>query len=177
PIGGSILTNDISLGLKTTLAEAEEVKKRFGAAVRDADNEERFSVRTLDGRSSKEHTTEQLRQIVVPRVLETLRMAKQKIVENVPRDLVLGEVVLTGGGALLPNIEALAEDVFGLPVRVGMPNTIGGLTDAIALPQYSTAIGLVLFGASDERDAADMGRRRGGSFAHRAQKWLSDLWN
>ena len=82
-------------------------------------------------------------------------MAKQKIVENVPRDLVLGEVVLTGGGALLPNIEAIAEDVFGLPVRVGMPNTIGGLTDAMALPQYATAIGLVLFGANDERDAAD----------------------
>lgn len=177
PIGGSILTNDISLGLKTTLAEAEDVKKRFGAAVRDADNEERFGVRTLDGRSTREHTTEQLRQIVVPRVIETLRMAKQKIVENVPRDLVLGEVVLTGGGALLPNIEALAEDVFGLPVRAGMPNAIGGLTDAFTLPQYSTAIGLVLFGASDERDAADMGRRRGGSLVHRAQKWLSDLWN
>ena len=82
--------------MKTTLSEAEEVKKRFGAAVRDAGGDESFGVRTLDGRSTKEHTTEQLRQIVVPRVLETLRMAKQKIVENVPRDLVLGEVVLTG---------------------------------------------------------------------------------
>jgi cell division protein FtsA len=177
PVGGNILTNDISLGLKTTLSEAEEVKKRFGAAVRDAGGDEKFGVRTLDGRATKEHTTEQVRQIVVPRVLETLRMAKQKIVENVPRDLVLGEVVLTGGGALLPNIESLAEDVFGLPVRIGTPSTIGGLTDALALPQYATAIGLVRFGASDERDAADMGRRRGGSLVHRAQKWLSDLWN
>ena len=177
PVGGNILTNDISLGLKTTLAEAEDVKKRFGAAVRDAGNEDSFGVRTLDGRSNKDHNTEQLRQIVVPRVIETLRMAKQKIVENVPRDLVLGEVVLTGGGALLPNIESIAEDVFGLPVRVGMPNAVGGLTDAMALPQYSTAIGLVLFGANDERDAADTGRRRGGSIVHRVQKWLSDLWN
>jgi cell division protein FtsA len=177
PVGGNILTSDISLGLKTTLAEAEEVKKRFGAAVRDAGNEERFDVRTLDGRSSKEHTTEQLRHIVVPRVLETLRMAKQKIVENVPRDLVLGEVVLTGGGARLPNIEAIAEDVFGLPVRIGMPNQIGGLTDAMALPQYATAIGLVLFGANDELDAAGHNRRRGGSMVHRVTKWMSDLWN
>ncbi len=177
PVGGNILTSDISLGLKTTLAEAEEVKKRFGAAVRDAGNEERFDVRTLDGRSSKEHTTEQLRHIVVPRVLETLRMAKQKIVENVPRDLVLGEVVLTGGGARLPNIESIAEDVFGLPVRVGMPNQIGGLTDAMALPQYATAIGLVLFGANDELDAAGHNRRRGGSMVHRVTKWMSDLWN
>ncbi|MEO6836343.1 MAG: cell division FtsA domain-containing protein, partial [Candidatus Tumulicola sp.] len=177
PVGGNILTNDISLGLKTTLSEAEDVKKRFGAAVRDAGSEENFGVRTLDGRSTKDHTTEQLRQIVVPRVLETLRMAKQKIIENVPRDLVLGEVVLTGGGALLPDIESIAEDVFGLPVRVGMPNTVGGLTEAMALPQYSTAIGLVLFGANDERDAADTRRRRGGPALHRVQKWLSDLWN
>ena len=177
PVGGNILTSDISLGLKTSLSEAEDVKKRFGAAVRDAGNEENFDVRTLDGRSSKGHTTEQLRHIVVPRVLETLRMAKQKIVENVPRDLVLGEVVLTGGGAQLPNIESIAEDVFGLPVRIGLPNTVGGLTDAMALPQYSTAIGLVLFGANDERDAADPNRRRGGSMTHRLTKWMSDLWN
>ena len=94
PVGGNILTNDISLGLKTSLSEAEDVKKRFGAGVRDAMSEETFAVRTLDGRSTKEATTAQLRQIVVPRVLETLRMAKTKIVENVPRDLVLGEVVL-----------------------------------------------------------------------------------
>ena len=78
-------------------------------------------MRTLDGRATREHSTAELRQIVVPRVLETLRMAKQKIVENVPRDLVLGEVVLTGGGALLPGIEPIAEEVFALPVRIGTP--------------------------------------------------------
>jgi cell division protein FtsA len=177
PVGGNILTNDISLGLKTTLAEAEDVKKRFGAAVRDAAAEETFPVRTLDGRSTKDTTTAQLRGIVVPRVLETLRMAKQKIIENVPRDLVLGEVVLTGGGALLPDIEGIAEDVFGLPVRIGTPNTVGGLTDAMTQPQYATAIGLVIFGASDEHDDGELGRRRGGSILQRIQKWLSDLWN
>jgi cell division protein FtsA len=177
PVGGSILTNDISLGLKTTLSEAEDVKKRFGAGVRDEGEEDTFPVRTLDGRSSKDQTTAQLRAIVVPRVLETLRMAKQKIIDNVPRDLVLGEVVLTGGGSLLPGIEPIAEDVFGLPVRVGMPNTIGGLTDAMAQPQYATAIGLVLFGAHDGNDDSGGMRRRGGSFLSMLQKWFHDLWN
>ena len=176
PVGGNILTNDISLGLKTTLAEAEDVKKRFGAGIRNGDLEETFPVRTLDGRSTKDQTTTQLRAIVVPRVLETLRMAKQKIVENVPRDLVLGEVVLTGGGGLLRGLEPIAEDVFGLPVRVGMPNTVGGLTDAMAQPQYATAIGLVLFGASEDGPESEIARRRG-SVAFRIQKWLSDLWN
>jgi cell division protein FtsA len=177
PVGGNILTNDISLGLKTSLSEAEDVKKRFGAGVRDANAEETFAVRTLDGRSTKEATTAQLRQIVVPRVLETLRMAKTKIVENVPRDLVLGEVVLTGGGSLLPGIEPIAEDVFGLPVRVGMPRMVGGLTDAMTQPQYATAIGLVIFGSNGEHEAAGGVRRRSGSFFSRIRTWLGDLWN
>src|SRR5579871_2919099 len=172
PVGGNILTSDISLGLKTSIAEAEDVKKRLGAAQGD----ESFAVRTLDGRSAREHTTTELRQIVVPRVLETLRMARQKIVDNVPRDLVLGEIVITGGGALLPNIEPLAEEVFGLPVRIGTAKTIGGLTDTMTAPQYATAIGLVLFGANGDRDdAMPVGRRRGGIMA-RAQRWLADLW-
>ncbi|HEY1867070.1 MAG TPA: cell division protein FtsA [Candidatus Cybelea sp.] len=172
PVGGNVLTSDISLGLKTTLSEAEEVKKRLGATPID----ERFEVRTLDGRASREHTTAELRQIVVPRVLETLRMARQKIVENVPRDLVLGEVVLTGGGAQLPGIEAIAEEVFGLPVRTGTPNTIGGLTDAMAAPQYATALGLVLFGSNGGREDAVRTGRRGSTMVHRVQRWLSDLW-
>lgn len=171
PVGGNVLTSDISLGLKTTLAEAEDVKKRLGAG----ENGEVFAVRTLDGRATREHATGELRQIVVPRVLETLRMARQKIVENVPRDLVLGEVVLTGGGALLPGIEPLAEEVFNLPVRLGTATSIGGLTDAMTLPQYATAIGLVVFGTNGAGDDASHSRRRGGIFP-RIQRWLADLW-
>ncbi|MBV9057332.1 MAG: cell division protein FtsA [Candidatus Eremiobacteraeota bacterium] len=172
PVGGNVLTSDISLGLKTTLGEAEAVKKRLGAEPSDQE----FSVRTLDGRATREHTTAELRQIVVPRVVETLRMARQKIVENVPRDIVLGEVVLTGGGALLPNIEPLAEEVFALPVRIGTLKSVAGLTDALTAPQYATAIGLALFGANGARDdVMHPGRRRGGISA-KIQRWLADLW-
>jgi cell division protein FtsA len=172
PVGGNVLTSDISLGLKTTLAEAEAVKKRLGAS----EKEERFDVRTLDGRATREHSMTELRQIVVPRVLETLRMAKQKIVENVPRDLVLGEVVLTGGGAQLPGIEPIAEEVFGLPVRIGTPNSISGLTDAMAAPQYATAMGLVLFGANGDRDDVLRTSRRANAVVTKVQRWLADLW-
>jgi cell division protein FtsA len=171
PVGGNILTSDISLGLKTTLSEAEEVKKRLGAR----ENGQPFAVRTLDGRATREHSTAELRHIVVPRVLETLRMARQKIVENVPRDLVLGEVVLTGGGALLPGIEPIAEEVFNLPIRVGMANSIGGLTDAMSSPQYATALGLVVFGANGHGQDAVHGRRRS-AIGGRIQRWLADLW-
>ena len=177
PVGGNILTNDISLGLKTSLAEAEDVKKQYGAGVAE-DGEASFSVRGLDGRTSKDVTTQQLKAIVVPRVLETLRMAKNKIIENVPRDLVLGEVVITGGGSLLPGLVPIAEDVFGLPTRVGVPNTIGGLTDAMSQPQYATAIGLVLFGANGEMgESGGSSRRSGGSFVNKIRNWFADLWN
>ena len=91
PVGGNILTSDISLGLKTTLAEAEESKSD---SARGGERRSRSpSGRSTAARRASMRPT-QLRQIVVPRVLETLRMARQKIVENVPRDLVLGEVVL-----------------------------------------------------------------------------------
>ncbi len=175
PVGGNIVTNDISLGLKTTLTEAEEIKKQYGAG--PADETSTFAVHTLDGRNSKDVTIAQLHAIVMPRVVETFRMAKSKIVENVPRDLVLGEVVLTGGGALLPGIERIAEEVFGLPVRVGTPSQdINGLADAYRQPQYSTAVGLVLFGP--DGSATNGGRkRRNAPVTVKIRRWLSDLWN
>jgi cell division protein FtsA len=176
PVGGNILTSDVSLGLKTSLADAEEVKKQFGAGASE-NGEQSFSVHGLDGRSSKDVTTQQLRSIVVPRVLETLRMAKAKILENVPRDLVLGEVVLTGGGSLLPGIVPISEDVFGLPSRVGLPSTVNGLTEAMTLPQYSTAIGLVLFGMNGELEESNGVRRSNGSMVAKIRQWFADLWN
>ncbi|MGH7737084.1 MAG: cell division protein FtsA [Candidatus Tyrphobacter sp.] len=175
PVGGNILTSDIALGLKTSHDQAEEVKRRFGSAVRDG-ADENFPVLALDGRTSKETSTSQLRAIVVPRVLETLRMARQRIVENVPHDLVLGEVVLTGGGSLLVGIAPIAEDVFGLPVRIGVPRNVVGLTETVAQPQYATAIGLILFGANGNGSLIETSARTG-SLWQRARKLLSDLWN
>jgi cell division protein FtsA len=176
PVGGNILTSDIALGLKTSHDQAEAIKRRLGAGVRDASTEDAFAVQALDGRTTKETSTAELRAIVVPRVLETLRMARQKIVENVPRDLVLGEVVITGGGSLLPGIDAIAEEVFGLPVRLGVPKHVVGLTETVAQPQYATAIGLILFGANGNGSLIETSRRSG-SLWQRIHKFASDLWN
>jgi len=176
PVGGNILTNDISLGLKTSVAEAEAVKKERGTGSAESEGQG-FTVRTLDGRNTKDVTVQQLHDIVVPRVIETFRMAKTKILENVPRDLVLGEVVLTGGGALLPGIEPIAEEVFGLPVRVGTPDAkLSGLTEALRLPQYATAIGLVLFGPNGGLEGEER-PRKGGSMIAKLRNWIADLWN
>ncbi|MBV9408528.1 MAG: cell division protein FtsA [Candidatus Eremiobacteraeota bacterium] len=176
PVGGNILTNDIALGLKTTTAEAEHVKRTYGSGlVRSDEADQVFQVKTLDGRSTREVTSSQLRGIVVPRVLEIFRLAKANIVERIPRDQVLSEVVLTGGGAHLRGIETTAADVFGLPVRIGVPSTIAGLTDAVKQPEYATAVGLVLFGPRGEQ-APHLNGQGGGMLA-KLWTWWSSLWN
>ncbi|MDQ6826791.1 MAG: cell division protein FtsA, partial [Candidatus Eremiobacteraeota bacterium] len=175
PVGGNILTNDVALGLKTTTAQAEQIKRSYGCGTVENQRETVFTVTTLDGRNIKEISTAQLRAIVAPRVTETLRLAKNKIIENVPRDLILGELVITGGGAHLRGLEGAAEGVFGLPVRVGVPSTIAGLTDAVKQPQYATAVGLVIFGPQGASKNGH-GRRNGyplAKFGH----WLGELWN
>ncbi|MBV8300107.1 MAG: cell division protein FtsA, partial [Candidatus Eremiobacteraeota bacterium] len=176
PVGGNILTNDIALGLKTTFAEAENVKRIYGSGlVRSDEADQVFQVKSLDGRSTREVTSSQLRGIVVPRVLEIFRLAKANIIERIPRDQVLSEVVLTGGGAHLRGIEVTAAEVFGLPVRIGVPSTVAGLTDAVKQPEYATAVGLVLFGPRGET-APHLNGHGGGALA-KLWTWWSGLWN
>lgn len=176
PVGGNILTNDIALGLKTTFAEAEQIKRTYATgAIRDGEKDDQtFSVKTLDGRSSRSVSIAQLRSIVLPRVVELLRLVKQNIVEHIPRDVVLAEVVLTGGGARLRGIEATTSEFFGLPARIGLPEFVGGLTDAVKQPEYATAVGLVLFGPKG--DPSPMTASKRGPFA-KLTAWLGDLWN
>jgi len=83
---------------------------------------------------------------------------------------------LTGGGALLRGIEATASDVFGLPVRIGVPSTIAGLTDAVKQPHYATAVGLVLIGPRGEGAPHHASGPSTGVFS-RFWSWFSSIWN
>jgi cell division protein FtsA len=177
PVGGNILTNDIALGLKTTSAEAENVKRTYGSGLMRPDEaEQTFHVKTLDGRSTRDVTSAQLRSIVLPRVLEMFRLAKANILEHLPRDQVLSEVVITGGGAHLTGIETTAAEIFGLPVRIGVPSSIAGLTDSVKQPEYATAVGLVLFGPRGEASPHLNGRSGSGTFA-KLWTWFTSIWN
>jgi cell division protein FtsA len=177
PVGGNILTNDIALGLKTTFAEAENLKRTYGSGAAKGDEHDGFTfpVKTLDGRSSRDVSAAQLRSIVLPRVLELLRMTKQNISAHIARDQMLGEVVITGGGAHLRHIDTTAAEFFGLPVRIGLPATVAGLTDTVKQPEYATAVGLVLFGPRGEGSP----QRRAGTASGAVSKftsWFSSIW-
>ncbi len=173
PVGGNILTNDIALGLKTTFAEAETIKRTIACAIVD-DVEGDFPVKTLDGRTTRTVSRAQLRAIVAPRLHEIFRMAKAQLA-TLPRDVILAEVVVTGGGAHLRGIEQAASEFFGMPARIGVPTAVGGLTDAVKQPEFATAVGLVLFGPKGDGAIWHNGKSRG-PFG-KVAAWFGDLWN
>ena len=175
PVGGNILTNDIALGLKTTFVEAERIKRTIASALNDHGGDGDFDVRTLDGRTTYRVTRAQLASIVRPRLLEIFRLAQSQMVERIPRDVLLAEVVITGGGARLRGIERAAAEFFGVPARVGVPTTIGGLSETFRQPEFSTAVGLVLFGPRGNGAAAYGTKPR--TVAGRFATWFGDLWN
>jgi cell division protein FtsA len=178
PVGGNILTNDIALGLKTTFAEAENLKRTYGSGAAHGDENDAliFPVKTLDGRSSRDISAAQLRSIVVPRILELFRMTKQNIAAHIPRDQMLGEVVITGGGAHLRHIDVTAAEFFGLPVRIGVPSMLAGLTDTVKKPEYATAVGLVLFGPRGDGSPSRGAGLATGVLA-KMRSWFGSIWS
>jgi len=173
PVGGNILSNDVAVGLKTTFAEAERVKRAIASAIVDEGGDE-FTVKTLDGRTSGPVSRSTLRSIVAPRLLEIFRLTKAQLANRLPRDVMLAEVVLTGGGANLHGIERAAADFFGIPARIGVPTAVGGLIDAVKGPEYATAVGLVLFGPKGDGAVWHDGHR---TLFGKVAGWFGDLWN
>lgn len=144
-LGGNHVTADISVGLKTSLDEAERIKKKYGCAMAHMiPSNEPIEVRSLDGRRSFLVDSQTLGAIIEDRVDEILQLAWRKIIQSGYVDHLHAGVVITGGVAMLPYVKELAEEVFDMPVRVGMPVGFGGLKDVIENPMFATAAGLLL---------------------------------
>ena len=152
PLGGNHLTNDIAVGIRTPQEEAEKIKKRYGAALANViDRDETIEVPSVGGRKPRQLSRQILCEIIEPRVEEIFQLVHEEIQNTGYEDLLASGVVLTGGTALLSEIDHVAEDVLGLPVRIGEPRkeALGGLVDVVRSPMYSTGVGLVLYGADD----------------------------
>jgi len=147
-LGGSNLTNDISIGLRASMAEAEKIKKKYGTCVaRSINSEETIEVPGMGGRKPRKLPRQILGEILEPRVEEIFTLIKREIFRAGMDKIVTSGVVLTGGSSLLEGVEDIAETVFDLPSRLGRPRGISGLTDVVNNPMYATAVGLVLYGA------------------------------
>jgi cell division protein FtsA len=150
PLGGHQLTSDIAFGLRTPPHEAEKIKHHAGCALASmVAEDESIEVASVGGRAPRVLSRHMLcRDIIQPRIEEIFFFVKAEIQRLGCDDLLASGAVITGGSTMLPGMAELAEEILGIPVRLGIPKGVGGLADAVKSPGYSTAVGLVQYGAA-----------------------------
>jgi cell division protein FtsA len=145
PLGGASVTNDIAIGLRTPIEQAERIKIEHGMALASlVQSHERLSVPGVGGRADKEISRLRLAEMIEPRVEEIFTLAGKEVRKNHFADLLGAGVVLTGGSSLLPGAVELAEQIFEMPVRRGIPSGLSGLMENVRDPRYATGVGLIL---------------------------------
>jgi cell division protein FtsA len=146
-LGGYHLTNDVAVGLRTPFEDAERIKIRFGvASARYLSSDDVITVPSVGGRRPREMSRKLLCEILEPRVDEILTLVRQELVKAGLQSRIPSGVVITGGCAALEGMQELAEEIFEVPVRIGVPSRVGGLQDVVRSPMYATAVGLVRYG-------------------------------
>lgn len=151
-LAGNHITSDISLGLRTPNEEAERLKIKHGCAMASlVDKNETIEVPSVGGRKNRILSRQTLAEIIEARGEEILSLVHGEIIRSGYQSILAGGVVLTGGSAILEGLPDLGEQIFNLPVRRGGPIGIGGLMDLVNSPIYATGVGLVLYGARNER--------------------------
>jgi cell division protein FtsA len=160
-LGGRNITNDLAIGLRTPVDHAEQIKIDFGAAmVSLVEADEMISVPTVGDRPPREVSRSVVANIIEPRVEEIFKLVLMELKRTNFYQSVAGGIVLTGGGSLLRGIDLLAEQIFDMPVRVGIPKGFTGMANIVSNPIYSTAYGLVRYGI----DHPEKSRRDAGIF-------------
>jgi cell division protein FtsA len=149
-LGGDHLTNDIAVGLRTPVIEAEKIKKKSGCAMASlVDKDETIEVPSVGGRKPRVISRQILAEIIEPRVEEILSLVQREVVRSGYGDLLASGIVLTGGSSLLSGIAEMGEQIFNMPVRIGYPSGISGLVDLVNSPMSATGVGLVLYGSAN----------------------------
>ena len=170
PIAGDQVTNDIAMTLRTPTKEAEELKVRHGCALRQlADPTEIVEVPGVGERAPRKLSRQTLAEVIEPRIEELYSLVQAELRRSGFEELLSSGIVITGGTAQLAGMVELGEEVFHLPVRIGVPTYAGGLADIVRNPRYATAVGLLFEGRdqwlrAESRAQPDGGhRRRGGA--------------
>jgi cell division protein FtsA len=176
PIGGYHVTNDIATGLRTPFADAERIKQRFGLAKAAlVQQDERVEVPSAAGKSSGSVSRQILCEIIEPRLDEVFQLVRKEIEKSSYEQSLPSGVVMTGGSMLLPGAIEMAEEIFGMPVRLGAPMHVGGLVDVISSPVYAAGVGLVLYGM--RRQEKNFFRGRDDKLLAKMKHRMSDWWS
>jgi len=149
PTGGDHFTNDIAVGLRTPVPEAERIKVKYGCALASlVDDEQTIEVPSVGGRKPRVLSRHILCEILQPRTEEIFNLLQEEVARAGYEKSLTSGLVVTGGGAILEGVPEIAEQIFDLPVRRGAPTGVGGLTDGVASPIYSTVVGLTMYGSA-----------------------------
>ncbi len=181
-LGGAHVTNDIAVGLRTPVAEAEKIKRRYGCALASmVGKDETLEVPSVGGRRPRILNRRILAEIVEPRMEELLSLVRDDLERAGVADLIASGVVLTGGGSLLEGTVEMAEQVFApLPVRRGEPTEPEGLPDPLRDPAFATGVGLLLYAARRKDDPLEPldaeGERLFRRIARRMKAWFKDFF-
>ena len=148
-LGGYHLTNDAAVGLRTPFEQAERIKRRYGcAAARLLPADELLVVSGVGGRAPREIGRKMLAEFLEPRAEEILTLVREELYRSGFLSRIPSGVVLTGGSSALHGFPELAEEIFELPVRRGIPRGVGGLVDRVQGPEYATGVGLVIYAST-----------------------------
>lgn len=168
PIAGDQVTNDIAVALRTPTQSAEEVKLKHACALVDiAHPEEMIEVPGVGDRPRRRLSKRALAEVIEPRYEELFRLVQAELRRSGFEESVASGIVLTGGASLMPGAVELAENIFRMPVRLGIPQGVTGLSEVIHSPIYATGVGLLLSGKQHLFD------RRG---ENPSQHGVKDLW-
>ena len=154
PIAGDQVTNDIAVALRTPTQHAEDIKVRYACALTQLANpDETIEVPSVGDRPARQLARQTLAEVVEPRYEELFTLVKAELQRSGYEDLIAAGIVLTGGSSKMEGAIELAEEIFHMPVRVGVPQYVGGLSDVVKNPIYSTGVGMLLFGRRQTSEA------------------------
>ncbi|MBZ5695752.1 MAG: cell division protein FtsA [Acidobacteriia bacterium] len=152
PVGGDHFTNDLAVGLRTPMPEAEKIKREHAQAFRELlMQDSAIEIASVGDRPPRTVFARMLADIVEPRAQELLMLIRDELRRGGLESQIPAGIVLTGGGARLRGLVEMAERVFNLPVRVATPRGLAEMSEEVSQPEYSTAVGLVLYGARTRR--------------------------
>jgi cell division protein FtsA len=180
PLGGDHISNDIAVGLRTPAADAEDLKRRHGCALTAlVSAEETIDVPSVGGRKARQLSRQILSEIIQPRVEEIFTLVARDLAKAGFRDAATAGVVVTGGTSILEGVPEVAERVFDLPVRRGIPEVGGSLAESLKSPVYATGVGLALWGLA--RQASGVGTIAGdrgviSRLGRRLSGWFGDIF-
>ncbi len=152
PIAGDQITNDIAMALRTPTVEAENIKIGHGVALRQlADPNQMIEVPGIGERAPRAMSRQTLAEVIEPRVEELFSLVQQVLRDSGLEELLSSGIVLTGGSSVMQGMVELGEEIFHMPVRVGIPRYSGALAEVVRSPRYATVVGLILEGVSQMR--------------------------